>query len=49
MRKLLSDRASDELKKRAMRECEIFERDVRIRHQKEKEKHLDNQEDELLP
>ena len=38
MRKLLSDRASDELKKRAMRECEIFERDVRIRHQKEKEK-----------
>ena len=38
MRKMLSDRASEELKQRAMRECEIFERDVRLRHQKEQEK-----------
>ncbi|KAL7537740.1 hypothetical protein ACHAXR_008025 [Thalassiosira sp. AJA248-18] len=38
MRKLLSDKASVELKQRAMRECEIFERDVRLRQQKEKEK-----------
>ena len=35
---MLSDRASEELKQRAMRECEIFERDVRIRHQKEQQK-----------
>lgn len=38
MRKMLSNRASDELKQRAMRECEIFERDVRLQHQKAKEK-----------
>ena len=38
MKKMLSDRASQELKQRAMRECEIFERDVRLRHQKEQEK-----------
>ena len=38
MRKLLSDRACEELKNRAMRECEIFERDVRMRKQKEDEK-----------
>lgn len=37
-RKLLSDRASEELKKRAMRECEIFERDVRLQQEREKGK-----------
>mmetsp|Transcript_13606 Transcript_13606/g.28898 ORF Transcript_13606/g.28898 Transcript_13606/m.28898 type:complete len:450 (-) Transcript_13606:66-1415(-) len=37
MRKLLSDEASKELKQRAMKEFEIFERDQQKRQQKEKE------------
>lgn len=35
MRKVLSDRASHELKQRAEREFEIFERDQQLKHQKE--------------
>lgn len=38
MRNLLSDKASEELKQRAMREFEIFERDRQMRYQKELEK-----------
>ena len=38
MRKILSDRASDDLRQRAEREFAIFERDQRMRHQKEVEK-----------
>ena len=38
MRKILSDRASDDLRQRAEREFAIFERDQKIRHQKEIEK-----------
>lgn len=37
-KKMLTDKAAEELKQRSMRECEIFERDVRLRHQKEQEK-----------
>ncbi len=37
MRKLLSDEASKELKKKAMKEFEVFERDQKMRQQKEKE------------
>jgi len=37
-RKMLSDGAADELKRRIMRECEIFERDVRLRNQQAREK-----------
>ena len=38
MRKILSDRASEDLRQRAMREFEIFERDQKMRYQKETEK-----------
>ncbi|KAL3804219.1 hypothetical protein ACHAW5_011139 [Stephanodiscus triporus] len=36
-RKMLSDKASEELKKMAKKECEIFDRDVKLRSEKEKE------------
>lgn len=38
MRKCLSDRASHDLKQRAEREFEIFERDQQLKHQKEMER-----------
>jgi hypothetical protein len=38
MRKILSDRASEDLRQRAEREFAIFERDQRMRYQKELEK-----------
>lgn len=38
MKKLLSDRASEELKQRSMRECEIFERDVKNKQERERQK-----------
>ena len=38
MKKLLSDRAAEELKKRSMRECEIFERDVKNKQERERQK-----------
>jgi hypothetical protein len=34
---MLSDKASEELKKMAKKECEIFDRDVKLRSEKEKE------------
>jgi|EP00970_Alexandrium_tamarense_P012308 trichohyalin len=37
-RKILSDRACEDLKQRAMREFEIFERDQQMRYQKERER-----------
>jgi len=38
MKKFLSDRASEELKQRSMRECEIFERDVKNMQERERRK-----------
>ena len=37
-RKMLSDGAAQELKQRILRECEKFERDVRLRNQQAREK-----------
>lgn len=38
MRKLLSDRVSEQFKQRMLNECEILERDARLRHEKYNEK-----------
>ena len=38
VRKLLSDRVSEQFKQRILKECEMLERDVRLRHEKEDEK-----------
>jgi len=38
IRKMLSDKASEALKMMEMKECEMFDRDVKLRNEKEKEK-----------
>ncbi|KAL7440238.1 hypothetical protein ACHAXH_008137 [Discostella pseudostelligera] len=38
VRKLLSDRVSEQFKQRILKECEMLERDVRLRHEKEDKK-----------
>lgn len=38
MKKMLSDKAAEDLKQRAQRECELFDRDVRLRNQRAQEK-----------